>query len=131
MDSALSDIIIKAQESTDAIVSGWRSWMSNFVATQFSSAYSAKKRGDYTAIPEDTRTAIQTMLNNRDADFFAQFNGDTDAMETWVTSALDEVLTHVDDEATKAYQKAAEQWQSGKLSYKILRDGCAACAPFY
>ena len=117
MDSALSDIIIKAQESTDAIVSGWRSWMSEFVVTQFSSAYSAKKKGDYTAIPEDTRTAIQTMLNNRDADFFAQFNGDTDAMETWVTSALNGVLTYVDDEATKAYQKAAEQWQSGKLSY--------------
>ena len=56
-------------------------------------------------------------MNNQGGSFYAQFDGDVDKMYSYLMGKYTEVADSVSDEATKAYQKAAEQWQSGKLSY--------------
>lgn len=62
------------------------------------------------------QTALSNYLKSQDADFFGQFTNYSD-MSTKLGKWFGEAAESVSDEATKAYQKAAEQWQSGKLSY--------------
>ena len=62
------------------------------------------------------QTALSNYLKSQGADFFGQFTNYSD-MSTKLGKWFGEAAASVSDEATKAYQKAAKQWQSGKLSY--------------
>ena len=55
-------------------------------------------------------------MNTQGESFYGQF-GTLDDMYTYLRKAYTEIANSANNEATKAYQKAAKQWQSGKLSY--------------
>ncbi len=117
--SALEDYITTSSETVGTITQGMKDLQSIWTAIQFSSADSVKKGSvDFnTALPEAAQNAIQSFMNNQGGSFYAQFDGDVDKMYSYLMGKYTEVAASVSDEATKAYQKAAEQWQSGKLSY--------------
>ena len=117
--SALENYITTNSETVGTITQGMKDLQSIWTAIQFSSADSVKKGSvDFnTALSEAVQNAIQSFMNNQGDSFYAQFDGDVDKMYSYLMGKYTEVAASVDDEATKAYQKAAEQWQSGKLSY--------------
>lgn len=117
--SALEDYITTSSETVGTITQGMKDLQSIWTTIQFSSADSVKKGSvDFnTALPEAVQNAIQSFMNNQGGSFYAQFDGDVDKMYSYLMGKYTEVADSVSDEATKAYQKAVEQWQSGKLSY--------------
>lgn len=122
MERELAKLETTNSDVIDSIVEGWRNSQSLWTAIQFSSVDSTSKVKDIngndfnTLISEDLQTAIQSLMNSQDERFYGQF-GTLDDMYTYLRKVYTETANSVSDEATKAYQKAAEQWQSGKLSY--------------
>mgnify|MGYP005894329741 CR=1 FL=1 len=120
--SLLEAYITSTSDTVTSVLQAWQNEAATWIATQFSSASSALKWKDANGqdlnelFSDDMQTALSNYLKSQDADFFGQFTNYSD-MSTKLGKWFGEAAESVSDEATKAYQKAAEQWQSGKLSY--------------
>lgn len=120
--SVLENFISTTSDTVTPILQAWQNEAATWAATQFSSASSALKWKDANGqdlnelFSDDMQTALSNYLKSQGADFFGQFTNYSD-MSTKLGKWFGEAAASVSDEATKAYQKAAKQWQSGKLSY--------------
>ena len=117
----LENYITSNSEAVESLTQGWENIASAWTAIQFSSAPSIKKAysndQDFNnRISEEVQTAMQNFITKQGGEFYGQFKT-TENLYAYLKAMFDDVAKYGNDEATKAYQKAAEQWQSGKLSY--------------
>ena len=120
--SLLEAYITSTSDTVTSVLQAWQNEAATWIATQFSSASSALKWKNANGqdlnelFSDDMQTALSNYLKSQGADFFGQFTNYSD-MSTKLGKWFGEAADSVNNEVTKAYQKAAEQWQSGKLSY--------------
>ena len=119
---SLEDFVVTNGKTIDSITQTMKNFQRTWSDLQFSNADSVMKEKvngvDFnTAISEDNQTAIQKFLDSQDAIFYVQFEGDANKMFSYLAEKLVEIVDTADDGALKTYQKAAKQWQFGKLSY--------------
>ncbi len=109
----LENYITSNSEAVESLTQGWENIASAWTAIQFSSAPSIKKAysddQDFNnRISEEVQTAMQNFIAKQGGEFYGQFKT-TENLYAYLKAMFDDVAKYGNDEATKAYQKAAEQ----------------------